>query len=324
MNVTVRVSATTSNLGGGFDCVGAAVDRVLTLDARLGGRRPLTLQRGGTLSELTCSPEHDLLVTGFDAACARAGRPRPGGLRLRASSTVPVGRGLGSSAAALVAGAVAANALLALSLPDAELLELGTAIEGHPDNVAPALFGGAVLAVRAPNGATSVAPIAMHESLRFAFAVPAFGVDTHRAREALPPTVTHADARAASAAAAALVLGLQRADAALLATGLEGTLHIPYRQPLVPGFAAVVAAAHAAGALGATLSGSGSSVVALTRVERAMEVAHAMAAAWRDLGIDATAFVSPPRQGGYEVTLSPHADARTAPTASDSTTLENA
>lgn len=322
MSVAVRVSATTSNLGAGFDCVGAAVDRVLTLEADVGGRAPLTLQRAGTLTALSAAHEHDLLVTGFHAACDRAGRAVPHGLRLRASSSIPVGRGLGSSAAALVAGAVAANALLGLSLSDAELLALGTEIEGHPDNVAPALFGGAVLAVRAPGGAALTTPIHVHETLRFAFAVPGFGVDTHRARAALPATVSHAEARAAAAASAALVLGLERGDEALLAAGLEGVLHIPYREPLVPGFAAVVHAARDAGAAGATLSGSGSAIVALARLEHAVAVANAMTRAWRALGIDADGFVSPPHRGGYEVALAPKAAAPGAPPASDFTRTE--
>ncbi|HKV50342.1 MAG TPA: hypothetical protein VJO52_04005, partial [Gemmatimonadaceae bacterium] len=132
------------------------------------------------------------------------------------------------------------------------------------------------------------------DSLRFAFAIPDFTVDTHRARAALPDVLPHADARAAAAAAAALVLGLRAADADLLAAGLDGALHVPFRRSLIPWYDEVVAAARSSGAFGATLSGSGSSVVAVAAAERADEAAAAMAAAWSARGVHAATLVSAP------------------------------
>jgi homoserine kinase len=303
MSVLVTVPATSANLGAGFDCVGVAVERRLRLAAQISPEpgAPVELRYDGTLSGITVPVEHDLTYRGFAAVCERAGRVVPHGLVLHATSEIPVARGLGSSAAAVVAGAVAANVLLDLALDDHALVEVCTALEGHPDNVAPAIHGGAILAIHTAAGTCRIARLDVHESLRFAFAVPDFEVDTRRARAVLPDAVAHSDARAAAAASAALVQGLARADRTLLAIGLEGPLHVPYRRPLVRGFDSVVGAACVAGAFGATLSGSGSSIVAVTTAAAVHDVAAAMAAAWSQAGVNAATFVSAPRGRGYEI-----------------------
>jgi len=302
VTVSVSVPATASNLGGGFDCVGVAVHRRLRVSVGVAADGPpIAIERAGTLASLDVSPDDDLIVIGFRAACARAGSPMPARLAFSVESDIPVGRGLGSSAAALVAGALAAAALLDDTVDTGRIIALGTEREGHADNVAPAVLGGAVLAVANPGAEPVTARLDVHASLRLAFAIPDFTVDTHRARAALPDVLPHADARAAAAAAAALIVGLARADAGLLAAGLEGPLHVSYRRALVPWYDDVVAAGRAAGAFGATLSGSGSSVVAIAPVERADQVAAAMAAAWSARGIYATPFVSEPCAVGATV-----------------------
>ena len=295
MTVSVSVPATASNLGAGFDCIGVAVHRRLHVSVGFASDGPpITIRRAGTLAALDIAPEDDLIVAGFRAACARAGRELPSRLAFSADSDIPVGRGLGSSAAALVAGAMAAAALLDDVVDARRIIALGAEHDGHPDNVAPAVLGGAVLAVSHAGAEPTTARLDVHASLRFAFAIPDFTVDTQRARAALPDSLPHAVARAAAAAAAALVVGLARADGALLTAGLEGPLHVPFRRALVPWYDEVVAAARAAGAFGATLSGSGSSVVAIAPLERADQVAAAMAAAWSARGVAATPFVSEP------------------------------
>lgn len=307
MTVTVLVPASTSNLGGGFDCVGIAVGKWLRVRARLAldGERTVTLQRGGTLSAVECPPVDDLIYRGFIAACGTDGHRVPRGLVLDATSDIPVGRGLGSSAAALVAGAAAANALLGLGLANDVIAHLCGDIEGHSDNVGPCLLGGAVFATRGADDSTILTPIDVHPSLRLAFAVPDFPLDTHTARAALPERIAHVDARRAAAASAALVLGLTSGDPKLLAVGLEGPLHVAYRRPLVRAYDAVVAAARLAGAIGATLSGSGSAIVALADETRAQGVADAMAAAWAGAGVTALSFVSPPCPDGLRVDHGP-------------------
>jgi homoserine kinase len=310
-SVTVRVPASTSNLGAGFDCVGLAVDRWLTLTARwdkrigaahgsAGSEEPVRIERAGTLGVLSLEPERDFLFRGFAAACRRAGRAIPAGLWFEADSDIPIARGLGSSAAATLAGVVAAATLLELGFDRAALAQVATELEGHADNVAAAAYGGATL-VLAERAGLIVAPLVVHESLAFVFAVPDFTVETRHARAVLPASLPHADAAHAAAKSAALVRGLESADPRLLAAGLDDVLHVPFRRSLVPGYDEVTGAATRAGAYGATLSGSGPTLVAVAPVTQGAPVAHAMVAAWRGLGIVAEAFQVERPAGGYVI-----------------------
>src|SRR5207302_3298282 len=241
--------------------------------------KPVAIERAGTLRALDTAPEADLLYRGFVAACRRARREVPAGLALNADSDIPVARGLGSSAAATVAGAAAAAALLDLELGPPEVAELASELEGHPDNVAPAVFGGATLVLRDPDGLV-VTPLPLHPSLALVFAVPDFTVETKRARAALPATLPHADAVRAAAKSAALVHGLAHADVRLLAAGLDDVLHVPFRRSLVPRYDQVTRAAREAGAYGATLSGSGPTVVAVVVSDGVRAVGDAVVRAW--------------------------------------------
>lgn len=304
----VRVPASVSNLGAGFDHVGVAVDRRLTLSATLDpeSSAPLTIERAGTLAGLAVEPGDDLLAAGVRAACEAAGRAVPTGLGLRVSSQIPVARGLGSSAAATVAGAVAADALLQLRLGDRALAAAAAAVEGHLDNVVPAIWGGATLALAGADGTLVVAPLRVATSLALVLAVPDFTVRTEQARTVLPPTVPHATAVRAGALGAALVQGLATGDAALLAAALgNDVLHVPYRRTMIRGYDDVVGAAVAAGAHGATLSGSGSSLVAIAPTESAAAVADAMRAAWAAAGVDAQTLTSGTGTSGYTVSVQP-------------------
>jgi homoserine kinase len=296
----VRVPATSANLGGGFDCIGIAVDRWLTAsveaahDARSDGEA-VTISRGGTLASLAVSPEDDALYTGFAAACAAAGRAVPKRLALFADSEIPVARGLGASSAALVAGARLADSALSLGLDVPALAELCTHMEGHPDNVAPALFGGAILAVPESGSVEArhwvFASLPVHPSLAFVFVIPPYPVETAAARAILPREVAHEIAVRAAGKGASLTHGLATGDGALLRIALDDVLHVPYRRELVPGLANLQDAACAAGAYGATLSGSGSTLVAIAPQDAAERVASAMRERWRAEGVVADAFV---------------------------------
>ena len=305
-SATVRVPGSTANLGSGFDCVGIAVDRWIRVAARRDAPQGrLRLERSGALASLTGPPEDDLLYRGFERACRAAGREPPSGVVLEASSDIPIGRGLGSSAAAVVAGAVTARALCDLDLDDAKLAALCAAIEGHADNVAPSVWGGAVLVLQGSDagaaGGLLFTPLELHRSLVLVFAVPDFTLATERARAVLPATVPHRTAVVAAARSSALVQGLARGDAALLAAGLDDVLHVPHRRALVRGYDEVTAAARAAGAFGATLSGSGSTLVAVASAERAPAVEAAMAQAWRGMGVTVETFRVTRPVSGYEV-----------------------
>ena len=284
MTARVRVPATSSNLGSGFDCIGIAVDRWLVASATLGGTG-ISIRRSGTLSAVRVRADQDLFTRGFRAACATGGAG-PTGATIEATSDIPVGCGLGSSAAAIVAGALLADAALELGLSRSQILEIATAIEGHPDNVAPAICGGAVLSVHTPTGLVA-SSLRVSPTLELLIAVPPFPNSTKAARAALPHALPHSDAVVAAGRAAALVQGLATGDGALLGAALDDVLHVPFRKARIPGYDAVVTAAQSAGAFGATLSGAGSAILAIASRERSAAVGAAMVAAWRASGVEA-------------------------------------
>ena len=286
MSARVRVPATSANLGAGFDCIGIAVDRWLVASVTLGGTG-ISIRRGGTLNAVRVRADQDLFTRGFRAACAAGGASPAGtGAIIEATSDIPVGCGLGSSAAAIVAGALLADAALELGLSRAKILEIGTAIEGHPDNVAPAIHGGAVLSVHTPAGLVS-SSLRVSSAIELLIAVPPFPNNTKAARAALPHMLPHSDAVVAANRAAALVQGLATGDGALLGAALDDVLHVPFRRARIPGYDAVVAAAQGAGAFGATLSGAGSAILAIASRDRSAAVGSAMIAAWSSIGVEA-------------------------------------
>jgi len=284
--------------------VGVAVDRWLTVSVRqdVAGPADAEFVREGTLASLNTRESQDAIYIAFRAVANAKKTAVPERLRFHASSEIPVGRGLGSSAAEFVAGAALANEMLKLGLDKFGIAEVGTALEEHPDNVCPSVFGGATLALT-HQGKVIVSPLEVHPSLAFVFAVPEFVLETKRARAALPNVVPHVTAVQAAAKGAALVRGLATADEAMLAAALDDVLHIPHRRRLVRGYDAVAAAAVEAGAIGATLSGAGSSILALARVEKAEGVGTAMAQAWQLTGVAAVAFTSAQRVKGYHVVV---------------------
>lgn len=300
----VRVPASTSNLGAGFDYIGVAVDRWLTASVVIQPEPEATtsVQRGGTLAQLDVTPDEDWIAVGVDAACKAAGRQTPRALRIRTSSQIPVARGLGSSAAAVVAGATAATGILGLSLTDEQLLDACAFVEGHADGVAAAIFGGVQVAL--PGTARRVATLVVAKGLSLAFAVPDFGVAPGHARSALPRDVSHATAARAVGFGSALVHGLSTGDGETLRAALdEDVLQVPFRRPFVRGFDLVCAAARQAGAFGATLSGSGPTVVAVVPEEQAHAVTEAMCEAWRQQGVQAAGFVNPSQVDGRSMVV---------------------
>ena len=297
-SVSLRVPGSTSNLGSGFDCVGLAVPRWLTLSVEPAAQP--TIERRGTLAGLKTPYDDDLLVRGAVAAARALGKPAPV-LAIVADSEIPVARGLGSSAAAVVAGAVAVNVLFELGLSDPAIAELASDIEGHPDNVAPMVHGGATLALPHAGAALEIARLTIHDSLTLVFAVPDFTVETKRARAALPATVPHAVAAEAAARSAALVHGLARGEPRAIAAGLDDVLHVPFRRSLVRGYDDVTAAAKNAGAFGATLSGSGPTIVAVAPGAVTAAVGEAMRRAWDKVGVRTDVFNVARPAGRYEI-----------------------
>lgn len=279
--ITVRVPATSGNLGPGFDALGLALRLHNTLALEPADSHKIEVEGEGEAT-LPRDPSH-LAYRAALAVARRAGRtariPTPRAFRLRQHNRIPLARGLGSSAAAIVGGAAAANALLGGPLDPQALIDLATEIEGHPDNVAPALLGGLVACARTGAGVRWVrlAPA----SLRIVAAVPDYPVSTEDARRLLPAQVPFEDAVFNVTRTALLVAALTGGRADLLAEATEDRLHQPYRERLVPGLTRVFAAARRAGAYGVALSGSGPTVLAFGD---ARGIGEAMAAAFRAAG----------------------------------------
>lgn len=273
-----------SNLGSGFDCLGIALNRYLTAEfapAAEGPGHGLRVERRGTLRVLDDRPDdRDIFVRAFRRFLETLHAPDPAGT-LTVDSDVPIGRGLGSSAAAVVGGIALAAAAAGRTLDTKAALRAALEYEGHLDNVAPSLLGGLVAVAYHEDGTPHAFSLPLSSRVGFAFASPGVELETHRARAALPRNVSHADAVHNLGAVAALTRALAAGDPELLALGFSDRLHVRYRLPLIPGAPAAMAAARAAGAWGVTVSGAGSGLIAVVNPERAFEVADAMAAAFR-------------------------------------------
>lgn len=258
--IRVQVPATTANLGPGFDCLGMALE-LYNIVEMIQVPYGLTIEVTG---EGTADIPRDVDNLVFQAARRVFERVdfKPTGLKIRLINQIPIARGLGSSTAAIIGGVIAANLLTGGRLSLKDIIGLASSIEGHPDNVAPAVLGGIVISVQA-DGELKNMKIQPPQGIRCVVAVPDFILATKTSRDVLPSQVPFQDAIFNLGRVALLVAALQRGDFALLGTAMEDHLHLPFRSVLVPGMKKVLAAAKLAGARGVTLSGSGPSVIAL-------------------------------------------------------------
>jgi homoserine kinase len=198
---------------------------------------------------------------------------------------VPLARGLGSSATAIVGGLVAANILAGSPLSELQVMELAIAMEGHPDNVVPALLGGCRLAATSKTG-WEICDIPWHRDIVAVVAIPNFELSTSEARGVLPTEISRADAIFNISHLGLLLRGLATNREEWLKAALQDKLHQPYRQSLIPGYDTVNAAVVAAGAYGMVISGAGPTLLALVDTSHAKSVEIAMANAWMEKGIN--------------------------------------
>ncbi|MBI2865110.1 MAG: homoserine kinase [Chloroflexi bacterium] len=272
--VTILVPATTANLGPGFDTLGMALDIRNALTVSVADDFAIEVEGEGAAA-ISRGPDnviYQAIRTAFD----RAGVAIPP-LRLQVRSDIPLARGLGSSAAAVAGGLMAGNALCGGRLSMDDLLALGYAFEGHPDNVTPALLGGCV-ASAVVDGKVAYARVPLPENLRTVLFIPDFEMPTKEARAILPDPVRRADAVFNLGRVALLVAALSTGRLDLLRTATEDRLHQPPRQAVFPAMPLLFQAAIEAGALGAFLSGAGSTVIALC-VDKEEAIGAALAAA---------------------------------------------
>jgi homoserine kinase len=280
--ISVRVPATSANLGPGYDAVGLA----LSLNMRISLDRapyPLVEVRGTGVDLIPHNPEHPA----YRAArfVAELLGESDAHFHLLQENAIPPTRGLGGSAAALVGGAVAANDLFGGQIAAPDLLNVVCELDGHPDNAAPALLGGLVIGTLTPEGVSAVR--LEPKNLKVVVAVPDFAVSTTAARRALPDSIPHRDA-AFNVGRSGLLLGaLATGEYELLRVAMQDRLHQPYRSHLIPGLEDVIDAALANGAYGASLSGSGPTVLAFVSEATAPKIALAMQSTFESRGVSA-------------------------------------
>lgn len=269
----VRVPCSTSNLGSGYDTIGLAFDRYLDVSFHADDSGSLELVRDGTLARLNAEGGPDLVEAAFRRVVEGAGETPSG--RLVLHSSIPVGRGLGTSAAAVLAGFDLGRAALGQELDENAAFEAALGHEGHGDNAAPSLFGGLRAVAQTADGPVVIG-LALHESIGFAYAAPSAGVATSEARALLPKNVPHRTAAASLGRMVALLRGLAECNPELIRIGVKDELHVPYRLPMIPGAMAAISAGIDAGAWAVTVSGAGSGLIAMCAPSDAAEVAAAM------------------------------------------------
>ncbi len=294
--VTLRAPATTANLGPGFDSIGMALDIFNTISVELADSFEISItgQGANTLSH----GSDNMVYRGFQALYRQNSAAVPA-VRLTCHNEIPLKRGLGSSAAAVSGGLVAANLISGDDLPLDELLRLAEGIEGHPDNVAPALFGGCQIVVR--DGDTLLTnSVPLPEKLSVVLLIPDFEIPTDKARAVLPSKIGMSDAIYNIGRAALLSVALATGNNQALRLATQDALHQPARLPLFPAMKKIFQAALDAGAYGVFLSGSGSTILAFAG-EKEDQIAKAMLDQAAREGIQSTTRTARPYLSGVSV-----------------------
>ncbi|MBA3629594.1 MAG: homoserine kinase [Actinobacteria bacterium] len=283
----IRVPATVANLGPGFDALGVAVRMHLEVDIEPRRDSVDVLVEGEGAEQLPLD-ENNLVIRSMNTFFDQVGR-RPPGYAVRIKNPIPLASGLGSSAAAVVGGLFAARAITGRSMPQAEIIELATGLEGHPDNILPALLGGMVVCYRqGNNGALRHFRLLPSDRLVPILAVPGRGFATAEARAALPGDIAFADAQFTASRAALLVAAVSAgASSDVLAEAMSDRLHEPSRLKQMPETDAVHGELRDAG-LPVALAGSGPSLIVMasrpetsTRAEQVRRICRSRGAGWR-------------------------------------------
>ena len=283
--IEVRVPGTSANFGPGFDCLGIA----LTLYNRFTFEE---IDRGAEFSGFAAqyANEENLVYRAFAHTLKELGKS-PQGVRMGIAEAIPISRGLGSSAACLVAGVAGASEWVGGGLSGHEIFQIASALEGHPDNVAPAVFGGMTVSAKTDRGfCFQELPIAA--GLKFYGVVPDFTLSTAEARQVLPEQIPYWDGVHNVGRTALLIASLMNGEFNLLESCLDDRLHQPYRGNLIPGFEGILKKSMELGAYGSFLSGAGPTIMVLAPVEDAgfSEKLAAMVVgekqAWRVLDLD--------------------------------------
>jgi len=268
--IKIQVPATTANLGPGFDCLGLALKLYLNLEIEE-IEEGLVIEYQGEGAEKFSAKKDTLIGKSAELVLKKTGQDKSKkGLKIKAFNQIPVTRGLGSSN---------------INLTNQEMLELALSLEGHMDNIVPALIGGLTLAYKTGRGEIRWTRIKTPRDLRIVIAIPDFTLSTEEMRKALPQKVTLPKAVFNLSRSALLVNALQNSDWDVLAEAMEDRLHQPYRAPFIPGIEDMFSQIKKTGLAGVALSGSGPSVVSLTKKGREETISKIMKDAFLNAGI---------------------------------------
>jgi homoserine kinase len=286
--VTVKTPATTANLGPGFDTLGLALKlyNIVELEETNDG---LEIECSGDGAEQIPTDESNLVFKAAELVFEQVGY-KPSGLKIRLRNEIPFARGLGSSAASIVGGAVAANRLAGSWLGEREILHICAGIEEHPDNIVPAYVGGFVMTTITSSGHVEYIKTLPSALVRAVVVVPTFELKTADARRVLPDQFKFSDVVYNVGHAAFFVGAFITGNFSSLKFAMEDRVHQPYRESLIPGMQSVFNAAMSAGAQSVAISGSGPSLIAFVNTKDE-EVAGAMKSAWESEGVDCRAML---------------------------------
>lgn len=280
-SVTVRAPATTANLGPGFDSIGMALDMWNDLTVTRG---KFSVSTTGEGADLLPQDTRNLVVTGLEAVFNHIGEPIPA-LQYECTNRIPYARGMGSSSAAIVSGLVAGSVISGANLANEDLTILAADIEGHPDNVAPAIYGGCTVGVRNGTDKWVVDQVNLPEDLHAVLFVPDMLTNTHESRAVLPDQISRTDAVFNIGRAALLVNALSSGRLELLKYATDDRLHQPHRTQAFKAMPHLIKSALKGGAHGAFLSGAGPSVLALA-TGREVTISYEMSETARTFGVD--------------------------------------
>ena len=287
-SVCVTVPATTANLGPGFDCIGAALtlyNELKFTEQEVNQNQKLAINVTGTEAAKVSTDESNLVYQAFIKFFQHI-QQTPPSIKIDIKLGVPLARGLGSSATAIVGGLIGANVLAGEILTTAQIMELAIKIEGHPDNVVPALLGGCRLAATSDIG-WEICDIPWNSEVVPVVAIPDFELSTSEARQVLPAQVSRGDAIFNTAHLGLLLRGLETGNQDWLRAALQDKLHQPYRKKLINNYDVINTAALSAGAYGMVISGAGPTLLALTNTANSQAVATAMVSEWENKGVKA-------------------------------------
>jgi homoserine kinase len=296
MKVSVKVPASTANIGPGFDCLGMALPiyNTITIEETVlpgTGIEINIMSEEESVDEMIFDKiprdENNLIHKAVEMLYNSIGQ-EPSELRINIQTGIPIARGLGSSSSIVVGGLLAANKLLGNPADETALLAIATEVEGHPDNVAPAILGGVVLATQEEDGSLSYCKLDWPDEWDITVCIPDFELSTEIARSILPKEVSMLDAIFNAKHLAMLIQAINKADAKLMKLALKDKLHQPYREKLVPGMREIMEAfKHEDGVLGCVLSGAGPSLLVISHKYDVDKISATVKEIWESQNIKA-------------------------------------